>query len=513
MTEEISPGRSRDAADRLDPTLRRLLRWAAIRWTIRVITTVLLVAMLAHVVLGWRHDDRVTVAAGTPDRDRVDQAIRAAEAYIDRLYQPLPDDEAIVSEYVGLPLVAYFPTLDAWVSPGDGGLRIESGEQSRERETYLFHYVLEDGRASDLLVVLRWDPATSGGLLEVSQVGGDDVPVQLGLGSLAVARWDSGSTRQVAVPLDADQLGELRSLRYTVRHVAMLAASLYRYRGRPERAERLQHLVERASYDPDGDVYSPLWGASTGRADDYFYDAAVYPDCQPGALAALPASPRYYPYQSKVCSLPTWGYIAMTREDPLVTTMQAVHVLAAHGSPQARFSDGEHFGMTPTSVAAALEERFRDEVGIGSCLPGSCTTDNSSTLRTAVFGLLETELGFTYGDDVARGYADAVVDDLLEVQVQPDGLVPSLHLGELYRPGQAGGFFTAYDAEHRAGTPDSVARAQIDLVASRLDIRREYLGELATNAETTLVVHAFLVRYRCARFGVGCAGPPASSTS
>jgi hypothetical protein len=198
----------------------------------------------------------------------------------------------------------------------------------------------------------------------------------------------------------------------------------------------------------------------------------------------------------------------MSREDPLAPLAQGLHVLDRYADPEHRYSDGEHLHATVLQLAEEMERRYRAHGGIAECLPGSCDSGSTSTLRTVLFGLLETKLGFGRGDEVARTYADAVASRLLAQQVQPDGILPTTTLGDLYRPDQVGGFFTHVAGDGRSGEPDSFTRQQMSTLADILDIRPEYVGEIATNAETTLAAYSFLVQYRCARFGVGCARLP-----
>ena len=304
---------------------------------------------------------------------------------------------------------------------------------------------------------------------------------------------------------------ELKSLRYTIRHVTMMSVSEYRYRGQTARADRLATVVDQTGYDLGADVYSPVWGLGTDQPDDYMFATAVYRDCtDPTVADSMPQSPLFYPYQSKVCTIPTWGYVAMSREDPLVPLAQALHMMEKHGDPGRTYSDGEHLRVTSQSLADSLEQRFRDQGGIPECLPGSCDTASTSTLRTALFGMLETDLGFNRGDEISRTYADAVAASVLEDQVGPDGMIPTTTLGTLYRPDQVGGFYTHVSGDV-SGEPSSFTRRQMSSLAAALDIRPEYAGEIATNAETTLATYAFLVRYRCARYAVGCSSWPGDS--
>jgi hypothetical protein len=495
---------------RLDPAVRRLLRWWSVRWVIRVVGAVLAVVLVGQLVASWGARERRPIEAGAPSAEAVDLAIERASGYLDGLYREIPDGRAVVSEYYGLPLLVFFRSQVRWIRPGDPELTITAGEQSRLRESYMFRYAVPGLDVPiALLVVVRWDPATGAATIEVTQVDGDaDEPVVVYLGRRSMGEWRSSTTeRKLTARVPRSGYGELRSLRYTVRHVAMLSAATYAYRGDAARAARLDRLVSSSGYDAGADVYAPLWHHGLAQADDFVFAPSVYRDCaDPAVREAMPEAPLYYPYQSKVCAIPTWGYVAMSREDPLVPLAQGLHILDRYADPLREYSDGEHLNSTVVDLAADMEHRFRAAGGIAECLPGSCDTGSTSTLRTVLFGLLETALGFDRGDETSRTYADAVAEALLDQQVGPDGLIPTTTRGELYRPDQAGGFFTHVAADGRSGEPDSFTRQQMSRLADVLDIRPEYVGEIATNAETTLAAYAFLVRYRCARFGTGCQG-------
>jgi hypothetical protein len=501
----------REAWSALRPTpvageVRRMVRWWSARWFVRLVGTALGLALVASTAYSWSEPRRTPVTAEVPSLDRLDAALVAAGSYLDGLYRELPDGRAIVAEYYGLPLVARVGGSPAWTRPGDPGLRIDAGEVSRVRETALFRYDVAGEREKVVLFVsTRWARSTLH--VEVGQVDGPLADVRLGLGDLPLAHWPAGSARRsAAVTLSHAERHRLQSLRYTVRHVAMMSESAYAYRGEPGRSQRLAALVADAGYDADADVYAPAWGRSPEQPDDFAFAASVYRDCtDPAVVAAMPTGRSYYPYQSKVCAVPTPGYVAMSREDPLVPLATALHVVTKYDDPHRRYSDGEHLNETPARVAAQMEQRFRKQHGIPECLLGACGSTATSTLRSALFGMLETELGYERGDDVSRTYADAVATRLLNAQVGPDGLVPTTTYGQLLRPQEAGGFYTRVSAAGFAGEPPSFVSEQMDRVASALDIRPEYVGDISTNAETTLVVYAFLVRYRCARYDVGCA--------
>lgn len=497
--------------ERLPPAVRRLLRWSSIRWAIRICGAVLALVIVGELAVSSASGGREPAAGAPPTRLQLDTAIAGAEHYLDGLYRDLPDGRAVVSEYYGLPVRVRFPALGVWMRPGDPGLSILSGEQSRLRESYIFEY--EAAGLSEpvrLLVVVRWSSPAGTASIMASQVGGDAVePMDVWLGDRQLAGWGSQEAlREATTRIGPADYAGLKSLRYTVRHVTLMSVSEYRYRGETERSDRLAAVVDDTGYDVDADVYSPVWGLGLDQPDDYMFATEVYRDCtDPAVTEAMPDSPTYYPYQSKVCTIPTWGYVAMSREDPLVPLAQALHILEKHGDPDRSYSDGEHLRVTAVGLAGELEKRFRDQGGIPECLPGSCDSASTSTLRTVLFGMLETDLGFRRGDETSRTYADAVAASVLDDQVGPDGLIPTTTLGTLYRPDQVGGFYTHVSGDE-SGEPSSFTRRQMSSLAAALDIRPEYAGEIATNAETTLATYAFLVRYRCARYGTGCATWP-----
>lgn len=494
--------------ERLEPALRRLARWWSVRWLVRLAGAGLALVLLVELALSWGAGDRRPVEASAPSLEEVDASIALAEQYLDGLYRELGSERAIVSEYYALPLRVYFTGPRLWVRPGDQQVTIIGGEQSELRESYVFQYDVPGlTDPVQLLTVVRWDDTSGDAHVEVSQVGGDaDEPMVVLLGDRPLATWRPDATdRSASVTVAPASYGELKSQRYTIRHVAMMSASAYRYRGMTGRATRLDAVVEESGYDPDADVYSPIWGRGAKQADGFVFDPSIYRDCTDASVArSMPEAPTYYPYQSKVCAIPTRGYVAMSREDPLVPLAQGLHILQRYHDPEHEYSDGEHLNNTVDGLVADMERRFRGAGGIAECLPGSCDSGSTSTLRTVLFGMVETELGFGLGDETSRTYADSVADALLDEQVGPDGMIPTTNLGDLYRPDQAGGFFTHVSSDGRSGEPDSFTRRQMSSLASALDIRPEYVGEIATNAETTLAAYAFLVRYRCARFGMEC---------
>jgi hypothetical protein len=77
-----------------------------------------------------------------------------------------------------------------------------------------------------------------------------------------------------------------------------------------------------------------------------------------------------------------------------------------------------------------------------------------------------------------------------------------------YRPAAVGSFYLNWDRGLRLSLGRSVpGRSLARGLYERVDMPPEYRGLIASNAETTLTAHAFLVLYRCERYGVGCRAP------
>lgn len=165
--------------------------------------------------------------------------------------------------------------------------------------------------------------------------------------------------------------------------------------------------------------------------------------------------------------------------------------------------------VSALSLARDLEATFRKQgTGVPACLTRSyCFFGRASGVRTFQFGVLETLLGYRFGDGVGRSYADAVARIALGVQVGDDGLVHTQDT-TYYRPAAVGSFYLNWDRRLRLSLGRSVpGRSLARGLYQRLDMPPEYRGLIASNAETTLTAYAFLVRYRCERYGVGCRAP------
>ncbi|MGX6449330.1 hypothetical protein ACVU7I_14880, partial [Patulibacter sp. S7RM1-6] len=310
---------------------------------------------------------------------------------------------------------------------------------------------------------------------------------------------DVGRPRAVLVPL-ADR-GRFRSHRFTVRHGTNDGEQYEAYRGRTARRAALATTSRAGGFPRGRDIYAAMWNASAAWGDEAPFSPDAYADCR----GELPADSRTYPYASKTCVLPTRTFVWLSSLDPLTRLLQAVHVLVRHGDPHRRYRDTDHRDVSVAGEVGRWERLFRTQEGIPRCSPVNCDETWSSGVRTAVFGALETELGYRHGDAVSRTYADRVAALVLRTQIGRGGLVRSAY-GTFSRPLEAGGFAIAWRRNGLIGFSPSVVSRSLDRLTNELSMPREYVGFVASNAETSMAAYAFLARYRCARFGTGCRG-------
>ena len=289
---------------------------------------------------------------------------------------------------------------------------------------------------------------------------------------------------------------DLRSLRYTERHGSQLAYELYLARGDIEKATKLYNELTAYGYTPHKDIYSPLFGMDVSFSDNYQYEGGangVYRDC----FFTPPPTLLSYQYTSKICTFGVSNYIlASHRTDWLVPTLWAIHILNKYGEPDSEYNDGDK-SWSPREVARYLETKFIDDTGIASPF----NADIASSVRTASFLVLETVLGYRYGDDLSMQYADKTAKILLATQIADDGtFVTTLNsdpanpiavkhsLGPL-----AGSYYTAWDKSFHYVSVSTVQRQLLDF----FNQPDESPDPKPTNMETTAVVSQSLRVYGC----------------
>jgi hypothetical protein len=459
--------------------------------------------------------------ASPPSLAELNRALRLADSFVRPLYRQLNRSWAVTSEYYGLPLRVYVPRDRRWILLGQSGggtvSQISNGVSEEQARA-----VFKDGRRGRLELTVevdwRFRPHAYRVLVRQSDASTLTAPAQVYLDALrlgTVTRRTRGHSWSLVLP--ARERTPLRSFRYTVRHGAQLAQNYYRYVGDAERFRATARVIRAHGFRLNADLTAPIWGEGAQFADDLPYNSRLaYHDC----TATLPATSTAYPYKSKVCTFSP-AYLWLSHSDPLAPAVTAIHLLERYDDPDRKANDrrlplalpvgadptaAKPAARSPRQIASWLESVFLRQrgAGIGRCLPAMCESGSASGIRTFEFGALETMLGYRFGDRISRSYADAAARIALDVQVGSDGTVRA-EAGSFYRPAAAGSFYLAWNHNKQADTAGSLA----DNVSRALNMRPEYAGLVVSNTETTLTAYAFLVDYRCKRYGVGC---PTSSS-
>jgi hypothetical protein len=302
----------------------------------------------------------------------------------------------------------------------------------------------------------------------------------------------------------AGDVAHLRSFRYTVRHATQLAWLYAVSRDDRARQSALARFMLKAGFVPGQDLRATIFGSGRDAPRDLGYRHEPFLDAYGDCKLDPPATPRAYPYRSKACLADVQPYLLAARHDTLLPTIEALQALNRGEAPDSAYRDRS--AMLPLATTSAsetadeLERRF-DRLGFGipRCTPLGCDRERASALRTFTFGMLETVLGYGGGELHRRAYADAVAHLAVAVQIGQDGVVRSADRAA-YRPALRGGFLSYWDRDRHYLRPSGITQAVVD----RFNMPPEYLGLKPTDSETSFDAYAFLVQYRCARYGAGC---------
>jgi hypothetical protein len=478
----------------------------------------LLISFAASDVAGVRLPKTSLLAPG-PSLQSLSTGITAAERYLDGLHKPLGDGSAALAEYYGLPLRLRWQKSGEWVLAGEdrkaacGGLvcpnvteiaQLRSGFGDEEARL-TFRSAQDAGLVATLDVGTDWRPDAPGTVVftitNASSAGG---AADVYLYELRLGTFGEGIASPIELRVSTDDLAVLlRSFRYTVRHGSQHGYNYYRYRDRGDRADTLRRSIVDGGFGVNYDLRAPMWLQGRDLPDDFVFQVSsttdgpeLFHDCKAQSLSTSLA----YPYRSKVCAVPIPSYLEIVRGDPFARAVQAIHVLDKYGDPDRDYSDGSA-RHTPL-VIAQEQERLFSELGFGIplCSPLGCETVDSSGVRTFQFGVLETLLGYRYGIEQSRRFADGLAALALDVQIGADDTVRTA-AGDYYRPVQRGGFYLSWDSLFRFDQEKGIFYRGANQL---INMPSEYLGMLATNMETTADAYAFLVLYRCAKYGSNC---------
>lgn len=122
----------------------------------------------------------------------------------------------------------------------------------------------------------------------------------------------------------------------------------------------------------------------------------------------------------------------------------------------------------------------------------------ASSVRTDVFLVLETLLGYKYGDATSKSYADEAARIVAATQIDRGGWIWTDEDGSVLRPTQRGGQLVAWrwvvaegETQPRYQMP---ARTILTDILDMVSMPVEVQGVLATNSESTgLMVQALRV--------------------
>ena len=452
-----------------------------------VIVVSLVTTTMILVLLAYGHfppSKRILISFPTINRIFLDhltiqQNIDLANDYISSLYKSnYPNEvdnknEAIMSEYPSIPLNIKLPNgnvihagddikIIGILSPITSILFPITSISNPHNTLYDTNYDLIFRAKGELfsifdIVVLHiiinhnyWTGSTYGTKMTVIQKSFDggqhSIPyVYVYLGSIYIGKAESNRNGQVLgnyVYTGNNDLF-LRSIRYTERHSTELGYEWYLATGNFSKATKLSNELVHNGYELHNDIYSPLFGTDARLADDYLFQSGPngpYRDC----YIEPSIKQDSYQYHSKVCTFGVDFYIWYSKNyDSLIPALWAIHLLNKYHSPDTEYYNGDSW-WSPREVARHVEENW---INIGIQSPYDSTV--ASSVRTAVFNVLETILGYRYGDPISRAFADASTKVIQLVQVKSDGLISLYDVGsgttkQYERSNAIGGFYTSW---------------------------------------------------------------------
>jgi len=293
---------------------------------------------------------------------------------------------------------------------------------------------------------------------------------------------------------------DLRSIRYTERHSTELGYEWYLSTDDLLKATKISNQLIHEGYQLHNDIYSPLFGTDTKLSDNYLFQAGpngVYRDCylQPEIKQDS------YQYHSKVCTFGVEFYIWYSKNyDSLLPMLWAIHMLNKHHSPDTNYFNGDSW-QSPRQVAKNAEEKWT-KIGIQSPYDSKV----ASSVRTAVFCVLETLLGYRYDDTVSKSYADACSRVLHLAQVKSDGIITQYDVSsgttkQYVRSNAIGGFYTSWKESFIYVATISKIKQIFEWLFNHPDEN----GDIKpSNAETTFTSAQALRIYDCYKYGHNC---------
>ncbi len=434
-------------------------------------------------------------------------SIALGQRYIESLYKPISNGQAVQSEASGVPLRAHFLNENQWILLGeDQGPKtaLLNVHDSATSDDYSASFDAPTKRAAlTVRVQINWTLNATQFQIQTTPTSVKE-PVELWLDTTPLAAYQPGDTTTTTHALNDSDQSQLRMLRFTVRHATQEAYLYWSSYGRdPTKAAALKKFLEANHYTAGFDLRAPLYNQNDSLPDDLPVNDKTYPDCDHIAAGDQFA----YAYRSKVCLYESL-YIASGERDPFLQAWDALTVLMKYKDPNHHQPENGEWtqGDTPTDVSTHLRGQWnRTGWGVPKCTPFSCA--ELSGIRTSVFGALQTQLGYVYGDKSAQRFADAAAKVITMAQVKADGKI-RVDNGITYtRPAQVGAFLGAWTAKDLKFTQPSTPKLPVAialLLRGAHSTPLEYQGLVPSNSETSLDALAFLEMYRCQRYHQGC---------
>lgn len=442
-----------------------------------------------------------------PTLEELNASIALGQRYIGSLYKPLPDGEAVQSEASGVPLRAYFLNEKKWVLLGEDespATALLDVHDSATSDDYVASFDSPTQRAAfSVRVQINWTFSKTQYQMQLTPTSVKE-PVELYLDTTKLDTFQTNSkTATTHVFNDSDQ-SSLRMLRFTIRHATQEAFLFWStYGNDPKKAAALKKFLEANGYTAGFDLRAPLYNQNGNLPDNLPVDGKAYPDCD-----HIAASDQFaYAYHSKVC-LYEGLYLINGDRDPFLQAWDALTVLMKYKDPDHNQPEWGWWtqGDTPNEISTHLRGQWnRTGWGVPKCTPFSCA--ELSGIRTSVFGALETQLGYSYGDKKAQPFADAAAKVITMAQVKADGQI-RVDNGTTYtRPGQVGAFLGAWTSPDLKFTQPSTPKLPVAialLLRGASPTPLEYRGLVPSNSETSLDALGFLMMYRCSKYHQGC---------
>lgn len=314
--------------------------------------------------------------------------------------------------------------------------------------------------------------------------------------------------------------------RYTIRHAIMLGQKLFDANNQTTQKQRLETTAGAFSFYRD--IYDPLFKERTFLPNDFMFLDSAYHDCD-FTLAGVQSSffwgvypnttnPEFgrYGYESKVCTLGRATYIALSRQDYLAPALQALHIINKHNNPDYSYANpnyplnGLPATITPRQMARWLESNAWNGHGIKIWGKDAAY---ASAVRTNAFMVLETVLGYKYGDTTSRSYADALLPIMMQTQwgLFNDGEGYTDENGRVVRPQHRGGQLLAWlrlNPAQAAGIGEVTfayglpPRTLLNDIIDAFSMPKEVEGVVPTNSESTLTYIQSLRVYLYYKYGI-----------